>query len=292
VFEVRTAVEQACASFHAVAHEKGLALDCHVHPDVPRELVGDPARLQQLLQQLLSHAIRYTDQGRVLLELQRLEARADGTLLRCQVSDTGAARDAAIQMFGPMRQADGAAGLGLSVARQLAAMMGGQLVLESDPTQGNRFVFTAPFRHALPSGGASAQERAAAQAAFPALCACGVDMAGALQRAQGNIVQLRKALGQFHQGQAALHVTIADALAQGERPRAQRLAHTLAGLSAQLGMEELRQDAAAVLNALRSGGAASDELARLAPRLDQVLQAVHADLRPSGASGESGEQAA
>lgn len=285
VFNVRQAAEQACANWQAAAHAKGLRLECRVDAAVPAELVGDAARLQQLLQHLLAHAIRFTEQGRVLLVLRREEGGPQATVLRCEVRDNGAARDAAVQLFEPVSQGDCAAGLGLSVARQLAAMMGGHLMLESDPVRGNRFIFTALFQHALPAQASSAEEQAAARAAYPALSACGVDVAGALARLQGNDAQWRKMLGQFLQGQAALHATIAEAAAQGQQARAQRLAHTLAGLAAQLGMEALRQAAAQVLNALRGGSGAAPELAQLAPLLDQVLQAIHADLQAAGAAG-------
>jgi HPt (histidine-containing phosphotransfer) domain-containing protein len=96
-------------------------------------------------------------------------------------------------------------------------------------------------------------------------------------------------LGQFLQGQAAVHVAIGDAVALGDRQRALRMAHALAGLSAQLGLEHLRQAAAGVAGALRAGGDAAPELAVLAPELDAALQAIHADLQ---AAGNSGEQAA
>ncbi|WP_374583255.1 histidine kinase dimerization/phospho-acceptor domain-containing protein [Pseudoduganella sp.] len=287
VFSVRQAAEQACAAWQAPAQAKGLRLECAVDAAVPAELVGDAARLQQLLQHLLAHAVRFTDQGKVLLAVQR--DTGDGghgaTVLRCEVRDTGAARDAAIQLFEPVSQGDSAAGLGLSVARQLAAMLGGHLMLESDPAQGNRFIFTALFQHALPAATPSAEAQAVARAAWPALAACGIDVAGALARMQGNPSHLHKMLGQFLHSQATLHAAIADALAQGSQARAQRLAHTLAGLAAQLGMEDLRQGAAEVLNALRGGAGADAELARLAPRLDAVLQAIRADLQAAQGPG-------
>jgi PAS domain S-box-containing protein len=291
VFSVREAAEQACAGWQAAALAKGLRLECTVDPALPQQLVGDAARLQQLLQHLLAHAVRFTERGKVQL-LLRCEGPAapgmggaadgGGTMLRCEVRDTGAARDAAVQLYEPSGPGDSAASLGLSVARQLAAMMGGHLLLESDPVEGNRFVFTALFRHALPEAEASAEAQAAARAAFPALCACGADMAGALAQVHGNGAQLRKMLAQFLKNQAAVHATIADAVSQGDRQRAQRLAHALAGNSAHLGFDALRAASAHVANALRAGGDAASELAQLAPALDAVLQAIHADLQSSG----------
>ena len=283
VFSVAEAAGQACAAWQAAARAKGLQLECSVDAALPQQLVGDAARLQQLLQHLLAHAVRFTERGKVELLLRCEEAAGGGeTRLRCEVRDTGAARDAAVQLYEPAGPGDSAAGLGLSVARQLAAMMGGHLLLESDPVQGNRFVFTALFRHALPEAAASADAQAAAHAAFPALSACGADMASALAHAKGNGAQLRKALAQFLQNQAAVHATIGDAAAHGDRQRAQRLAHTLAGNSAKLGFDALRAAAAQVAHALRAGGDAAPELAQLAPALDAVLQAIHADLQGSG----------
>ena len=287
VFSVRHAAEQACAEWQAAAQAKGLLLECTVEAGLPEEVVGDAARLQQLLLHLLAHSVKFTERGKVQLLLRREEAGGrDGTVLRWEVRDTGAARDAAVQLYEPVGPGDSAAGLGLSVARQLAAMMGGHLLLESDPAEGNRFVFTALFRHPLPGAIACAEAQAAAQAAFPALAAMGADMAGALARLHDNRAQLRKMLGQFLQGQAALHVAIGDAVALGDRQRAQRMAHALAGLSAQLGLEQLRLAAAGVANALRAGGDAAPELALLAPQLDAALQAIHADLQGTGGSGE------
>jgi len=283
VFCVREAAAQACAVWQGPAEAKELLLECTVDAAVPEQLVGDAARLQQLLQHLLAHAVRFTERGTVQLLLRCEEpAGAIESMLRCEVRDTGAARDAAVQLYEPDGPGDSAAGLGLSVARQLAAMMGGHLLLESDPVQGNRFIFTALFRHALPQAAASAEAQAAARAAFPALCACGADIAGALAHIQGNGTQLRKMLAQFLKNQAAVHTTIADAVARGDRQRAQRLAHALAGNSAHLGFSGLRAAAAQVANALRTGGEAAQELAQLAPALDAVLHAIHADLQGSG----------
>jgi len=281
VFDVRQAAGQACTAWQQAARDKGLDLECTIDAALPEQLVGDAARLQQLLQHLLAHAVRSTERGKVELLLRSEEQPGGGeTMLRCEVRDTGAARDAAVQLYQPAGPGDSAAGLGLSVARQLAATMGGHLLLESDPVQGNRFIFTALFRHALP------EAQAAAHAAFPALSACGADMAAAQAHMKGNGAHLRKALAQFLQNQAAVHATIADAAAHGDRQRAQRLARTLAGTSAQLGFEALRAAAGQVAIALRAGSDAEQELAQLAPALDAVLQAIHADLR------DSGEQAA
>ncbi len=289
VFCVREAAAQACAAWQAAADAKGLRLDCSVDAAVPAQLVGDAARLQQLLRHLLAHAVRFTERGQVQLILRCEDAGtpgsgagSDATKLHCEVRDTGAARDAAVQLYEPSGPGDSAAGLGLSVARQLAAMLGGHLLLESDPVAGNRFVFIALFRHALPEAAASAEAQAAARADYPALCACGADIAGALAQLHGNGAQLRKTLAHFLKNQAAVHATIADAVSGGDRQRAQRLAHTLAGNAAHLGFDALRAAAVQVAHALRSGGEAAQELAQLAPTLDAVLQAIHADLRASG----------
>jgi len=287
VFNARLAAEQACAEWQAAAQAKGLRLECTVEAGLQEEVVGDAARLQQLLQHLLAHSVKFTERGKVQLRLRRGDAGGeDGTMLRWEVCDTGAARDAAVQLYEPAGPGDSAAGLGLSVARQLAAMMGGHLLLESDPAEGNRFVFTALFRRPLPNAVACAEAQAEAQAAFPALVALGADMAGALARLQCNRAHLRKMLGQFLQSQAALHVAVGDAVALGDRQRAQRMAYTLAGFSAQLGMEGLRQAAASVVTTLRAGGDAAAELKLLAPALDAVLQAIHADLQAPDTSGE------
>ncbi len=148
------------------ARAKGLAL--HVsHEGVPDNLRGDPTRLAQALLNLLSNAVKFTEAGEVRLTVQRLDSSDEGLLrLRFAVRDTGVGISAADlqRLFNPFAQADtsmtrrfGGSGLGLSITRRLAAMMGGEVGVESQPGAGSEFWFTACFESGLPL--ASAPQR-------------------------------------------------------------------------------------------------------------------------------------
>ncbi|MES2887981.1 MAG: PAS domain S-box protein [Pseudomonadota bacterium] len=143
-----------------------------VNPDVPRHLVGDDLRLQQILINLGGNAVKFTAQGEVVVSVRRHPA-ADGSLaLQFSVRDTGIGISAANQerIFSGFTQAEasttrrfGGTGLGLAICRRLITLMGGDLTLSSTPGQGTTFFFTLPFPEAappldkplLPSGGAS-----------------------------------------------------------------------------------------------------------------------------------------
>ena len=133
------------------AKAKGLGL--HVELCVlPRGLRGDATRLQQALLNYATNAIKFTESGTVTLRLAMLAEHADSVLLRFEVEDTGIGIDAAVQtrLFKTFEQADnsttrryGGTGLGLAITRRLAALMGGEAGLHSQPGIGNRFWFTA-----------------------------------------------------------------------------------------------------------------------------------------------------
>ncbi|MEM1151458.1 MAG: response regulator [Pseudomonadota bacterium] len=131
-----------------VAREKGLNFRSVVHPSVPAQLVFDPVRVRQCLDNLLSNAIKFTESGEVMVAITS-EAVNDGTLrLVCHVCDSGpgiplekqeAIFEAFQQMDGSVTRSHGGSGLGLSITRQLAELMGGSLTLKSAPGQGSVF---------------------------------------------------------------------------------------------------------------------------------------------------------
>jgi signal transduction histidine kinase/CheY-like chemotaxis protein len=156
-FELKVAVREAADLYRASAAAKGLALVVDVCPDCPDWVAGDVVRIKQVMCNLVSNAVKFTDAGLIKLETQCGPA-VDGTpTLRIAVSDTGIGfgpeqRD---RLFGRFEQADGAitrryggSGLGLSICRQLAEMMGGDLDAESEPGGGSTFLLTVPLRAA------------------------------------------------------------------------------------------------------------------------------------------------
>lgn len=147
------------------AHQKGLELAAHVHSDVPDALVGDPGRLRQIVVNLVGNAIKFTDRGEVVVEVQRHQATGlrisspemedeEAIVLHMSVRDTGIGIPAEKHrlIFEPFTQADGSTtrkhggtGLGLAIASHLVQLMGGQLWVESVVGQGSIFHFTARF---------------------------------------------------------------------------------------------------------------------------------------------------
>jgi two-component system sensor histidine kinase/response regulator len=132
------------------AQSKGLELLFEIAPGVPRQLVGDPVRLGQILINLCGNAIKFTEQGEVLLRIALAPAQTDQLALHCTVTDTGLgiAPDRIAPLFQPFAQADdsitrrfGGTGLGLSICKQLVELMHGRIWVESDVGQGSRFHF-------------------------------------------------------------------------------------------------------------------------------------------------------
>ncbi len=137
--------------FEQRAHAKGLDFLIDVSGDTPRSnLIGDAMRLQQILSNLLGNAIKFTEIGQIALKVGASEFHAGQLKLRFAVTDTGIGISAEEQqrLFQPFSQADssitrrfGGTGLGLAISRDLLALMGGDIAIESTPGQGSTFSF-------------------------------------------------------------------------------------------------------------------------------------------------------
>jgi PAS domain S-box-containing protein len=137
------------------AQQKGLELACHIPPDVPNTLNGDPGRLRQIVINLVGNAIKFTAQGEVLMDVALEVQAADELVLHFAVRDTGIGIPADKQqmIFQAFSQADasttrqyGGTGLGLAISARLVELMGGRIWVESQPDQGSTFHFTVRFR--------------------------------------------------------------------------------------------------------------------------------------------------
>jgi signal transduction histidine kinase/ligand-binding sensor domain-containing protein/DNA-binding response OmpR family regulator len=134
------------------AQQKGVEIIYHVLPDVPGLLLGDPGRLRQILMNLVGNAIKFTERGQILVEVEVDSHDVDGVVLHCAVADSGIGipKDKQDRVFEAFRQADGSTtrqfggtGLGLAIATKLVQLMGGRMWLESEPHEGSTFHFTA-----------------------------------------------------------------------------------------------------------------------------------------------------
>ena len=168
-FSLREVLENATRALGLKAYEKRIELACRVPPGVPDNLVGDPARLRQIVLNLLSNAVKFTEKGEVLLEAGIETAMPGETVLTFQVRDTGMGipPDKLKSIFDPFVQGDasmarrfGGTGLGLAISSQLVEKMGGRIGVVSEPGKGSTFHFTARFgRHNRKSSGPQAVQR-------------------------------------------------------------------------------------------------------------------------------------
>ena len=172
--DVRAIAGQVVDLLHDAAVAKGLALALQVAPTVPASVALDPLRLQQVLLNLASNAVKFTDSGRV-----DVRVRVDGRRLVFEIADTGMgmSADETARIFEAFEQADasvtrrhGGSGLGLTITRNLVEMMGGTIAVESRPGAGSTFAVRLPLTPAEPPATAAepAPEVVNAQAAPPA----------------------------------------------------------------------------------------------------------------------------
>src|SRR5438067_2306521 len=150
--DVRRTMEDIVDLLAERARAKGLELACSIPPELITQVRGDPLRLGQVLTNLLGNAIKFTDQGSVVMRVAAVEESASRVTMRFAVSDTGVGISAEAQsrIFEEFAQADGSttrkhggSGLGLAISKQLVEMMGGSIHVESEPGKGSTFWFTA-----------------------------------------------------------------------------------------------------------------------------------------------------
>ncbi|HXQ29154.1 MAG TPA: response regulator [Gemmatimonadales bacterium] len=147
-----TRLVHATTSLLAVrAREKHLELLADVPRDVPRSLRGDPTRVRQVLTNLISNAIKFTETGEVVVSIESRPVDGDSAAICCRVRDTGIgiAPEHLETIFGEFTQADvsmtrryGGTGLGLAISRRLVRLMGGELTVTSELGRGSEFQFT------------------------------------------------------------------------------------------------------------------------------------------------------
>ena len=161
-FSPQDLLEQTLDLFSAKAHSKSLDLVGHLDPGLPSEALGDPARIRQVVNNLIGNAIKFTDSGEITLRASVKQATAETATLEFAVEDTGIgiAQNRLNLVFESFTQADGTmsrkyggTGLGLTISRLLVGLMGGRLRVESEEGRGSRFFFQLELpivTHAMP----------------------------------------------------------------------------------------------------------------------------------------------
>ncbi len=153
-FSLRNCVGQTGQILAIRAAEKGLELAYRIDPSLPDGLIGDAGRLRQVIINLAGNAIKFTSEGEVVVNVEQQSRTDERVVLHFSVKDTGEgiAEERQSKIFDSFTQADssttrrfGGTGLGLAISKQLINMMDGRIWLESEPTVGSTFHFTAAF---------------------------------------------------------------------------------------------------------------------------------------------------
>jgi two-component system, sensor histidine kinase and response regulator len=153
-FDLNDLTDKLLSTFGSRAHIKGLELAARIAPGVAEHLVGDPLRLRQVLVNLLSNALKFTEVGEIILVIDNDPEANEPGKLRFTVSDTGIGipADKIESIFSSFTQVDssttrkyGGTGLGLAIAQRLVELMVGKIWVESELNKGSKFIFTASF---------------------------------------------------------------------------------------------------------------------------------------------------
>ena len=153
-FDLHESLAATLKALEVRAFTRGLKLVSRIATDVPRAVVGDPWRLRQVVVNLVDNAIKFTEQGEVVFQVQCRERTEEAVCFHFSVTDTGVGipEDRRTKIFDVFEQADtsntrryGGTGLGLTISSQLVRMMAGQICVESEVGRGSTFHFTAKF---------------------------------------------------------------------------------------------------------------------------------------------------
>ncbi|HUF56590.1 MAG TPA: response regulator, partial [Thermohalobaculum sp.] len=156
-FDLCDVVEAAAGMVAVRAAAKGVEVACIVDHGLPGRLSGDPARIRQVLVNLAANAVKFTEEGEVVLRARQQSRENDTLTVRFEVSDTGigVSPETRYRLFQAFSQADvsttrkyGGTGLGLAISAQLVSLMGGEMGVDSEEGQGSTFWFTVPLQAA------------------------------------------------------------------------------------------------------------------------------------------------
>ncbi|MGH9648801.1 MAG: ATP-binding protein, partial [Bryobacteraceae bacterium] len=157
-FSLRESLAQALKAFTLRVQQKGLELNLQVQPQVIDLVSGDPVRLRQIVVNLVGNAIKFTSSGGVTLSVQQESQDGNHMMVRFTVKDSGIGipLERQKEIFSAFTQADssttrkyGGTGLGLTISRRLAELLGGRIWVESEPGKGSSFIFTAKLGIAM-----------------------------------------------------------------------------------------------------------------------------------------------
>ncbi|MEN9522862.1 MAG: hypothetical protein RL065_1239 [Bacteroidota bacterium] len=153
-FDIETVASQTLLAMHQKAEEKGIKLDLIIDDNISKVLIGDPYRLKQVLLNLVSNAVKFTEKGKVGIHCKALNPLSGKQLLVIEVSDTGIGMDKNFinNIFTKFVQGDksftrkfGGTGLGMAISKQLIELMGGNIEINSEKNKGTQIKIFLPF---------------------------------------------------------------------------------------------------------------------------------------------------
>jgi PAS domain S-box-containing protein len=156
-FDIRSAIETTVVTFDAKAKEKGLEMNMLIHSAIPQYVIGDPTKLRQIITNIISNAVKFTDRGEVFLEVSLNKQDADLIELLFIIKDTGIGMTEleTSKLFKAFSQVDtsstrkyGGTGLGLAICKRYVDMMGGSITVISEKGKGTIFQFIITFNKA------------------------------------------------------------------------------------------------------------------------------------------------
>lgn len=261
-FRLSLLIAEVLRQHGEAASAKGIVLEHAIDPALPPLLTGDAARLRQILLQLLSNAVKFTEQGSIRVAVEDAGQRNGARQLRFSVRDTGIGiRDEIrARLFHSFEQADdsttrrhGGVGLGLAISRRLVELLGGRIGVEANPEGGSEFWFTLPLRQteetlAAPAGTPPAPGSSVGEilARIP-----GLDSKQGLHAVRDKLPTYQRLLLSFAGSHAGDFAQMRALLAGGNAEEARRLAHSIKGAAATLGATRVFETAAAVDHAIR-----------------------------------------
>jgi PAS domain S-box-containing protein len=320
-FDLRATLNVFAAPLALQAHEKGLGFTCTLAPDVPTCLRGDPGRLRQVLCNLTGNAIKFTEKGKIAVWASLVSEGEAEVVLRFAVKDTGIGIPMAKRgiLFQKFAQADasitrkyGGTGLGLAISKQIVALMGGEIGVDSEEGHGSEFWFTACFTKSserarnLPSperGGADLSAAGLAPGSPPgnpetgmedggrqdgvgstlrtAACRSPVfDRAGMCARVLDDELLLKEVAATFLEDIPRQIAVLKGFLESGDVAGVEHQAHTIRGAAANVGGERLREVAGELEKAAKTGdlSAAKGLIAGLEAQFEALQQALSREL--------------
>ena len=157
-FDLRDAIEEVLVMFGAKAGKKGVELLYDIYEDVPLQLLGDNKRLREILMNIIENAVKFTQDGEILVQVQSKNNTSAGIELQFEIHDTGTGMSSqqAKQLFydnssKDFNGTDDQQGHGLIICRKLTELMGGTIDVKSKPGEGTIFFFSIPFLHSAQS---------------------------------------------------------------------------------------------------------------------------------------------